>query len=64
MWNFKNVNPKQSFPELEKEVLNYWEENKIFEKSIENREGAEEFNFYDGPPFATWMPHYGHLLAW
>ncbi len=64
MTNFKNVNPKQSFPELEEEIQKYWEENKIFEKSIENREGSEEFNFYDGPPFATWTPHYGHLLAW
>ena len=63
MWNFKNVNPKQSFPELEEEILKYWEENNIFEKSIKNREGAEEFNFYDGPPFATGLPHYGHLLA-
>jgi len=63
MWNFKNVNPKQSFPELEEEILKYWEENNIFEKSIQNREGAEEFNFYDGPPFATGLPHYGHLLA-
>ena len=64
MWNFRNVNPKQSFPELEKEIEKYWEENEIFEKSIKNREWAEEFNFYDGPPFATWLPHYGHLLAW
>ena len=64
MWKFKNVNPKQSFPKLEEEVLKYWEQNKIFEKSIQNREGSEEFDFYDGPPFATGLPHYGHLLAW
>lgn len=63
MWKYNNVNPKQSFPELEKEIQKYWEENNTFKKSIENREGAEEFNFYDGPPFATGLPHYGHLLA-
>ena len=64
MWKFNNVNPKQSFPELEEEILKFWEKNNVFEKSIQNREGAEEFNFYDWPPFATWTPHYGHLLAW
>ncbi|PZM84799.1 isoleucine--tRNA ligase [Candidatus Gracilibacteria bacterium] len=60
---FKKVDPKQSFPKLEEEILKFWKENKIFEKSIENREGKEEFNFYDGPPFATGTPHYGHILA-
>jgi len=64
MWKFKDVNPKQSFPELEEQIQKFWEENNIFKKSIENRQNAEEFNFYDGPPFATWLPHYGHLLAW
>ena len=63
MSNFNKVNPKQSFPDLEKQIEQYWEENNTFEKSIENRKDAEEFNFYDGPPFATWLPHYGHLLA-
>ncbi len=63
MWKYNNVNPKQSFPELEKQIEKYWEENNTFKKSIENREGSEEFNFYDGPPFATGLPHYGHLLA-
>lgn len=61
---FKKVNPKQSFPELEKEIINYWKENNIFKKSIQNREWCEEFNFYDWPPFATWTPHYWHILAW
>ncbi len=61
---YNKVNPKQSFPELEKEIINFWDENKTFEKSIETRKDSEEFNFYDGPPFATWTPHYGHLLAW
>ncbi len=61
---YKKVNPKQSFPELEKEIINFWDKNKIFEKSIETRKDSEEFNFYDGPPFATGTPHYWHLLAW
>ena len=51
--NFEKVNPKQSFPKLEEKILDFWSENKIFEQSIENRKDAEEFNFYDGPPFAT-----------
>ena len=60
---FKTPNPRQSFPELEKEVLAYWQENKTFQKSLEIRRDAEEFRFYDGPPFATGTPHYGHILA-
>ncbi len=63
MTKFNNVNPKQSFPKLEEEIQKFWEEENIFEKSIENRSWESEFNFYDGPPFATWTPHYGHLLA-
>lgn len=63
MAHFEKVNPKQSFPEMEEAMLAFWKENKTFEKSVENREGAEEFNFYDGPPFATGTPHYGHILA-
>jgi isoleucyl-tRNA synthetase len=63
MAKFEKVNLKQSFPELEENILKFWEENKIFEESIETREDSEEFNFYDGPPFATGTPHYGHILA-
>lgn len=60
---FKKVDPKQSFPKMEEEVLKFWQENNIFKKSVENREWSEEFNFYDWPPFATWTPHYWHILA-
>jgi len=60
---FNQVNPKQSFPELEKNILNFWNENKIFQKSIANRSSKDEYVFFDGPPFATGMPHYGHILA-
>jgi len=60
---YQKVNQKQSFPKLEEEILKFWSENKTFEKSIQTREDSEEFNFYDGPPFATGLPHYGHILA-
>jgi len=58
---FKKVDPRQSFPNLEEEILNYWEEADTFQKSIDQRD--KEYIFYDGPPFATGLPHYGHLLA-
>lgn len=51
------------FPSIETEVLKYWETDRTFQASIDNREGAEEFVFYDGPPFANGLPHYGHLLT-
>ncbi len=49
--------------ELEEQVLSYWKENKIFEKSVESRDPKNLYRFYDGPPFVTGMPHYGHLLG-
>ncbi len=52
---------KKTISEQEEEILRFWQENKIFEKSLEQRKGSEEFVFYDGPPFATGLPHYGHL---
>lgn len=58
---FKEVDPKQSFPKLEEALLAYWDGAETFKKSIENRK--KEYVFYDGPPFATGLPHYGHLLA-
>jgi isoleucyl-tRNA synthetase len=59
------VNPSPSFPEIEKQTLEYWEKSGTFQESIDQRkaEGAEEFVFYDGPPFANGLPHYGHLLT-
>jgi isoleucyl-tRNA synthetase len=50
------------FSKKEKETLKFWQENKIFEKSLEQNKNKKEFVFYDGPPFATGTPHYGHLL--
>ncbi len=48
---------------MEEEVLAFWQEHGIFKKSVDNRSKNSEFVFYDGPPFATGLPHYGHLLA-
>ena len=59
---YKPVDPKADFPKQEEEVLKYWKDNKIFEKSISQREGAEEYVFFDGPPFATGLPHFGHFI--
>lgn len=59
---YKSVNPKVEFPKLEEEILAFWEKNTIFKKSIAQRDGAEEYVFYDGPPFATGLPHFGHFV--
>ena len=59
---YRPVDPKVSFPSIEEKVLAFWQENRTFEKSISQRDGAEEFVFYDGPPFATGLPHYGHFI--
>jgi isoleucyl-tRNA synthetase len=60
---FKPVSNKVDFPKIEQEVLRFWEEKDAFRASLRNRADAPRFNFYDGPPFATGLPHYGHLLA-
>ena len=60
---YPNVSPQPSFPQLESEVLAFWDQDHTFEASIERRDGADEFVFYDGPPFANGLPHYGHLLT-
>ncbi|MBI9103471.1 MAG: isoleucine--tRNA ligase [Spirochaetales bacterium] len=59
---YKPVDPKVEFPKMEEKVLEFWKEKGIFQKSIDQREGCEEFVFYDGPPFATGLPHFGHLV--
>ena len=61
--SFKNISNQVNFPELETDVLEFWKNSNIFQKSLEQRKGAPEYVFYDGPPFATGLPHYGHLLA-
>lgn len=60
---FKKVDAKQSFPKMEEEILKFWNENNIFEKSLEVRKDAKQYSFYDGPPFATGTPHYGHIVG-
>ena len=57
------VQPSPSFPAIEHDVLAYWADNDTFRRSIANREGCDEWVFYDGPPFANGLPHYGHLLT-
>eukprot|EP01041_Mallomonas_annulata_P002801 gene2801-5516_t len=60
---FENVDDKVSFPDQEDKILAYWEEIDAFQKSLELSKGRPIYTFYDGPPFATGMPHYGHILA-
>ena len=59
----QEISNKIHFPELEKEILQFWRDEQIFQKSIDQRPEDRPFIFYDGPPFATGLPHYGHLLA-
>ncbi len=51
------------FSKIEEEIIDFWDKEDIFQKTLENRKDAELFSFYDGPPFATGKPHYGHVLA-
>ncbi|MDO9396298.1 MAG: isoleucine--tRNA ligase [Herbiconiux sp.] len=57
------VAPSPSFPAVEQGILAFWKNDDTFRASIANREGAEEWVFYDGPPFANGLPHYGLLLT-
>jgi len=52
-----------NFPALELEVLDFWDDDDTFRASIARRDDAPEYVFYDGPPFANGLPHYGHLLT-
>ncbi|HQB61843.1 MAG TPA: class I tRNA ligase family protein, partial [Spirochaetota bacterium] len=59
---FKDVDKQVNFSKLEEEVLKIWKKNRYFEKSLEKTRNNEQYVFYDGPPFATGLPHYGHIL--
>jgi len=59
---YEPVDPKVNFPAMEENILKFWQERNIFEKSIKQRENNEEYVFYDGPPFATGLPHFGHFV--
>lgn len=68
--NVGNVYPRvdlsgntSKFPTMEENVLEYWDKDGTFQASLKNREEAPEYVFYDGPPFANGLPHYGHLLT-
>jgi len=54
---------QEGFAEIERRICDFWKDTDAFKKSIKQRENAPRFVFYDGPPFATGLPHYGHLLA-
>jgi len=60
---FKKVNPKKNYAEMEREVLDFWQKNQTFKKSVENKSKDKVYSFYDGPPFITGVPHYGTLLS-
>ena len=60
---FKPVSNKVAFPEMEANILDFWKEDDTFRKSLAKNAGRDRYTFYDGPPFATGLPHYGHLLA-
>ncbi|MGN7661728.1 MAG: isoleucine--tRNA ligase [Anaplasma sp.] len=60
---YPGVKGNPVFPDVEREVLQYWNSEKIFEESVYSRPQSQSFVFYDGPPFANGLPHYGHLLT-
>ncbi|MCA9526266.1 MAG: isoleucine--tRNA ligase [Myxococcales bacterium] len=60
---FRPVSPQVHFPDLEETVLALWRERDVFRQSVEGRSQESRYVFYDGPPFATGLPHYGHLVA-
>ncbi|MGL4539421.1 MAG: isoleucine--tRNA ligase [Candidatus Rhabdochlamydia sp.] len=57
------INSQESFPQREERILAFWQSQRIFEKSVEQNRNNPVFSVYDGPPFATGLPHYGHILA-
>ena len=59
---YKPVDPKVNFSQQEESIVQFWQDQNIFQKSVSQREGAPEFSFYDGPPFATGLPHFGHFV--
>ncbi len=59
---FKPVSNKVDFPKMEEDILKFWKDNDICDKSIKQRPADNEYVFYDGPPFATGLPHFGHFV--
>lgn len=62
-FNSPSPNSKQNFPALEEAVLRHWKEDDTFRSSVEQRASSDTWSFFDGPPFANGLPHYGHLLT-
>jgi isoleucyl-tRNA synthetase len=62
MKKINKISNHVKFPELEKSITQFWAENKIFEKTLTNREGGDRYTFMDGPPFVTGSPHFGSLI--
>ena len=65
---FRDLSSKVHFPTLEHKILTLWKDQDVFQRSIEARatecnSSEDNYIFYDGPPFATGLPHYGHLVA-
>eukprot|EP00375_Theileria_parva_P002199 XP_764876.1 isoleucyl-tRNA synthetase [Theileria parva strain Muguga] len=60
---FDKVSDKVDFPKEEEKILKYWDDINVFNNCMKLSEGSPSFIFYDGPPFATGLPHYGHILA-
>ncbi len=60
---YPEVEPSPSFPSIERAIIELWDAEQTFERSVAARSDAPEFVFYDGPPFANGLPHYGHLLT-
>jgi len=60
---YKQVSTNMNFVDREKETLQFWKENQVFEKSMENRKDGPTYTFYDGPPTANGKPHIGHVLT-
>lgn len=54
---------KSQFSEMEERIIELWEKNNAFQRSVDERPAHQAYSFYDGPPFATGLPHYGHILA-
>ncbi|MBM3618459.1 MAG: isoleucine--tRNA ligase, partial [Alphaproteobacteria bacterium] len=61
--HYPQVDPSPDFPAVERGILAYWKDNAVFQASVYNRAPTSEYVFYDGPPFANGLPHYGHLLT-
>ncbi len=59
---YREVSTRVQFAKIEENILSFWKQQNIFKKSLEKNRGKEEFVFYDGPPFATGLPHFGHFV--